>query len=355
MATSEREQSAFVGLLGEAGRKFGFFQAVRLLHQLVPGSIPVGELGPASQEPVRFRHDPSLIFHASDIDRIEVEDAGGRERAVVTTTFLGLTGTTSPLATVFTEDVLRADTNDDSALRGLYDLLHHRLVSLFYRTWKKYRFQAGFRPDASDAFSRRMLAFVGVDVAGAIPRRGLTAFELLALTPLLATPSRPARTVQIVLARFLQGAPVEVEPFVLRRVHIRDDDRVLLGRRNNVLGVDFTIGRTVPDRSGRFRVVVGPVDFRTFEALMPGGERHAQLRDVILQIAPMHLEPELELILDTEQAPRFQLGTERGGRLGVTTHLPRRDMKTMRGRVILSEDVSQAVPRLFTDGAAPPG
>ena len=43
-------------------RRFGFFQAVQLLHRLIPDTVAVGELGPPSMEPVRFQHDPSLIF-----------------------------------------------------------------------------------------------------------------------------------------------------------------------------------------------------------------------------------------------------------------------------------------------------
>lgn len=353
MATPQRQHDALVRLLESEGNRFGFFQAVQLLHRLVPGATPVGELGPPSMEPIRFQHDPSLVFHAGDVDSIQVDQHNGALRAVMTTTFLGLTGTASPLATVFGEEVLRAESAGESSLRGFYDLFHHRLVSLFYRTWKKYRFTSSFRLDASDIFTRRMLSFVGVDIAGATPRRGLLPLEVLSLAPLVATRTRPARTLQIVLERVLHGAKVTIEPFVLRRVQIREDDRTLVARQNNVLGVNFTIGRTVADRSGRFRVLVGPVDYPMFEALMPGGREHARLRDVIQQFTPTHLESELELILGTEDAPRFQLGSERGGRLGVTTHLPIRDRKAMRARVVLSESMGEAVPHLFSEDKPP--
>ncbi len=353
MASTQRKYDALVAILEREGSRFWFFQAVQLLHRLIPNTTPVGELGPPAAEPVRFRHDPSLVFHAADVDAIQLKQGNGAIRAVMTTTFLGLTGASSPMATVFAEDVLRAEAADETSLRGFYDLFHHRIVSLFFRTWKKYRFSAGFRVDLGDPFSRRMLSFVGFDVAGAIPRRGLEPLEVLALAPMVATRTRPARTLQLVLERVLPDTRIEVVPFVLRRVQIRDDDRCLLGKQNNVLGVDFTIGRTVADRSGRFRVVVGPVDYAAFEALMPGGPQHVRLRDVILQFAPAHLEPELELVLATDQAPRFQLGTERGGRLGVTTHLPVKQTRAMRARVVLSESLTEAVPHLFSEDNPP--
>jgi type VI secretion system ImpH/TssG family protein len=193
-----------------------------------------------------------------------------------------------------------------------------------------------------------MLAFVGVDLTGAAPSRGLAPFDLLALAPLVAMRSRPARTLEIVLERLLGGAKVTVTPFIPRRVTIREDERCSLGRQNNVLGESFAMGRTVPDRSGRFRVTVGPVGYETYEALMPGGRLHARLRDVVLQLAPAHLEPELELALDPQGAPRFQLDGERGSRLGVTTHLPLRESRPMRARAILSDNPAEATARLIS-------
>ena len=41
----------------------------------------------------------------------------------------------------------KAEANDQKSLKAFYDLFHHRLYSLFYRAWKKYRFAAGFRTD----------------------------------------------------------------------------------------------------------------------------------------------------------------------------------------------------------------
>jgi type VI secretion system protein ImpH len=350
MAAPQRKYDALVEQLEREGTRFGFFQAVQLLHRLLPGTTPVGELGPPHQEPVRFRHDAQLVFHAADIAAVAVARArDGSLRAEMTTTFLGLVGATSPLATVFSEELLHADGQEQASLRAFYDLFHHRLVSLFYRAWKKYRFEVGFRRDGSDAFSRRMLAFVGVDLAGAAPKRGLPPFELLSLAPLVSMRTRSARVLQIVLERLLGVERVTVTPFSLRRVTIREDERCLLARQNNVLGSTFAVGRTVPDRSGRFRVTVGPVPYATFEALMPGGAMHARVRDVITQFAPAHLEPELELVLDREHMPRFQLCAERGARLGVTTHLPMRQSASMRARVVLGENAGDAVPRLLSE------
>lgn len=357
MAGAERKSdAALIELLEREGQRFEFFRAVQLLHRLAPGAVPVGEGGPAGQEPIRFAHDPSLTFHSGDIVKIEprvVRD--GHVFTRVTTSFLGLTGAASPLAPYMTEEVLRADAADDPSLRQFYDLFHHRVLSLLFRAWKKYRFGAGFRSDATDPFTKRSLSFVGVDVAGALPKHGLPPGDLLALAPIISQRTRPARSLQVVLERLFDGADVRVESFVARRVRVNEQERALIGIQNNVLGRDMTIGKTVIDRSGAFRVVVGPVGYDLFQAFLPGGQHHERLKRIVDQFSGGVLEPELELRLDKEAAPRFQLGRERGGILGKTTHLARADEKPMRVRVVLGENNADAKPRVvYSDDDAMP-
>ena len=146
MAPTQRQHDDIVAYIEKEGPKFGFFQAVHLLHRLIPDTVAVGELGPLAKEPVRFHHDPSLSFSAGDISSITVKKDRGELRAVMTTTFLGLTGSASPHG-----DGLLARTcsgrksADESSLRAFYDLLHHRLVSRYYRPWTKYLFTIGFK------------------------------------------------------------------------------------------------------------------------------------------------------------------------------------------------------------------
>lgn len=350
MAGAQRKPDpALRGLLEREGARFSFFAAIQLLHRLSPGSIPIGELGPVDQEPVRFRHDWRLVFNPGDVMRIEI-NGQPKARALMTSTFLGLTGSASPLGAVFCEDVINAEVADERSVSQFYDLFHHRLLSLFYRAWKKYRFPAGFRVGAQDAFTRRSLAFVGVDLEGAVPGSGLPPLIQLSLAPLLSTRARTPRTLRIVLTRLFPGATVRIENFVRRSVRIPEPQQVQLGVRYTTLNRDYTIGRNVVDRSGRFRVHVGPVGYSLYEALMPGGQLYPTLRQVVEQFTRGVLECELELELAGDDSPRYCLGSERGATLGVTTQLAsqRREQPLM--RVVLSDRIEDAKPRAVRPG-----
>ena len=350
MASAQRQRDlALIEHLSRSPRAFGFFQAVQLIQRAASDAAPVGELGPPQREAIRFTHDLDLIFHTSDIVDIKRSIRGGIPFTEITTTFLGLYGTTSPLATYFTEEVMRAEAADEKSLKAFYDLFHHRAISLFYRAWKKYRFAIGFHGDASDVFTRRALSFVGVDAAGAMPTRGLPAFGLLALAPLLSQRTRPARTLEIILERLFPGTPVEIESFIARRVLLTDDQCAKLGVQNGMLGTDFTIGRTALDRSGRFRVALGPLGYDMFESLMPGGKKHSLLRQVIDQFTRGVLEIEVELRLSDDEAPRFQLGAARGSLLATTTTLRAKRGKPMIARFVLSETPGEVRPTILND------
>jgi type VI secretion system protein ImpH len=254
----------------------------------------------------------------------------------------------SPLATFISEDVLRAEAEDEKSLKSFYDVFHHRILSLIYRAWKKYRFQASFRLDGTDQFTRRALSFVGVDSI-AMPKEGLPALHLLAMAPLLSIRTRSPRSLQIVLERVFPGTNIEMTSFIARRVLLKDDQLAKLGTQNSGIGLDMTIGRAVVDRSGRFRVGIGPVNYEMFEGLLPGGKYHPLLRKIIDQYSRGVLEIECEVTLASGESPRFQLGSERGAKLGITTTLRSPGGKPMRARFVMAEDVVEARPTIIDE------
>lgn len=338
MAGAQRKPDAALieGLVRE-GHRYPFFAAVHLLHRLRDDAVPIGELGPVSREAMRFRHSPDLIFAAGDVAGIRVDEAG---RPELTATFLGLYGAASPLAIHFSEDVIRAEAEDQPTLRAFYDLFHHRLLSLYYRAWKKYRLHAGFGQHTEDRATKRLLCMVGVDGHGGSTTSGLSRLEVLELAPLLAMRVRSPRVLSLALSRLLPGFRVRIEQFVERRAPIDREDRMRLGVSCTTLSQNATLGSHVRDRSARFRVILGPVDYATCESLMPGGARYPTLRKVIEHFSRGTLECEVDIELAEHESPGYALSSARGSTLGVNTRLGRG--KSSRMRVLLTDDPSAA-------------
>lgn len=354
MAAAQREHdAALIARLTQSGQRFSFFQAVSLLHAMKPGRVHVGELGPPGREAVRFAHSPALTFAASDVSRVSVPNE--EVPAQVVTNFLGLTGASSPLSDYMVEAVLRASLDDEASLPAFYDLLHHRLLSLFYRAWRKYRFHCSFNGEKYDVGTRRLLAFVGLDTQSPGDWHALPPLVQLSFAPMLLQRTRPAYTLQVVLERLFPNVLFRVECFIARHARIDEADRVALGVRRTRLNVDMTIGGRVLDRSGRFRVVAGPVGRAAFDAFMPGGQHFALIRRVLEQFTRGLLEAELEVELDRTALVGFTLASRHGSSLGVDTHLGRCSNEPTRVRVLLSDRISEVKlrPVKARDGERP--
>lgn len=136
-------------------KSFNFYQLVELLLQL-------SEHDPEDEDWERqcqfvFKSNPSLGFSTSDVSGL---DQKHDDRLELETTFLGLTGSQSPLPGYLLEQVL---TEGEFGLRGPFlDFFNNRMITLVYRIWRKYRYYIRFQEGASDDFSAQLFALVGL-------------------------------------------------------------------------------------------------------------------------------------------------------------------------------------------------
>jgi type VI secretion system protein ImpH len=311
-----------LGELTRDAKRYSFFRLVYLLERVHSKAPPVGQLGPAAAERIRLRADPSLTFSSSDVsDVAHVKYPDGIERTRVTNAFMGLYGSVSPLPTYYVEQLAQHDyQGGPQPIREMLDVFHHRLLSLIYRAWTKYRFSTSYRKRGTDPFSRRMFCSVGVDgfrdAEGSIDR-----FLMLRYAPLLATKSRTARGLFVVLKDLFGDIGVRIEQFVGHWTLIEKPSRNKLGVVNHQLGESLTIGRYVYDGTGRFTIVLGPLRYDEYLSFLPGGRRRPLLRGVIAAFTRGQQDVMLELHVKTDEAPRLQLGSPRAATLKRTAWL----------------------------------
>lgn len=106
-----------------------------------------------------------------------------------------------------------------------------------------------------------------------------------------------------------------------RWVNIRPDDRNRLGRQGCRLGEDTVVGDRVYDRSGQYRLTLGPVGLPGYLRLLPDGEDHALLKTLTRFFVTDNLDAELEVRLLGSEVPPLQLISDEPPRLGWTSWL----------------------------------
>jgi type VI secretion system protein ImpH len=306
----------------QAARKFNYFRLIYLLERLFPDAPRVGHTGPAKDEHIRVRGESSLSFASSDVTLLKQRRcADGKERVEITAAFLGLYGSVSPLPTYFVERIaLNVYQGGAQPVRELLDVIHHRIFALVYRAWSKYRHGVGYMRGGKDRFTQRLFCAVGVN-GFSDPKLELDPFYFLRFAPLLASKSRSARGLQVVLDEVLGGIAVDIEQFVGCWTLIDKPLRNKLGVMNHQLGESLVIGRYVFDGSGRFTLKLGPLQYDDYLSFLPGGQRRPFLQSVVNTFTPGIHDVMLELHVDLEAAPKLQLGSPRSATLARTAWL----------------------------------
>lgn len=296
--------------LVEEGNHFSFYQAVRLIHALDPEAPKMGFQGPVERERLRLRPQLSLGFAPADIARVDQSEmADGGTRWHLDVNFMGLYGPSSPLPTQYTEDLIRDEYQgeDNTLVRGFLDLFHHRLLSLLYRVWEKYRHTVQYDPRGRDYYSARLLRMVGANLDWLPQDEHLPAGRILAYAGLLTQKPRSAETLRAILADHFPEGEVAVTQCVARDKGISPAQRNRLGGMNCSLGTDLSLGETVPDRAGFFGIAVGPIIFEDYVDFMPDRDSMAQLNELVDLFNSDGLDYEVTVILRGDQTPALQV------------------------------------------------
>lgn len=313
--TGRRTDPPLEEILFSRGFEFDFFQAVRLLTRRFPERKPVGGTARPAEEVARFGAWLSLAFPASAVDNIErLPDSEGASR--ITVTFLSLTGTQGILPLHYTERLLALKTAKDDALADFFDLFNHRIVSLFYRAWEKYRppvlleFGA-LRGKQPDSFTHALFDLIGL---GTDPIRGQMRVpdeSLLLYAGLIAQRPHSASALRGILRDYF-SAPVEIEQCLGDWYELEEDDRCYLAPEleRNRLGEGAFLGDRVWDQQSRFRLRIGPVNLERFREFLPDGGALAKLLELTRFLVGQALAFDVQVILRASEVPYCRLSDQ---------------------------------------------
>lgn len=293
------------------GTELNFFQAVHLLERLFSDRGRLGTGDDLGSEAVRFETLNSLGFPAGEVaavlpplsfraqaevleDRRRSDEPGpdpsslpplrempglGQGPLRMSVTFMGLYGVSSPLPSYFIDPITLRKV-EYFELKKFLDIFTHRMYSLFYRAWKKYRHGAQFDPARPDEYTLRLLA-----LTGQWPRRdkratvqGQTSDFNLRRIPyarFLGNRVRSAKGLEQLLRGYFGFPRVRVRQFESNWTEIPVKTR--LGARSEGEGVaglgrSTRIGDRMQDRLSRFTVEIGPVSRSLYNLFLPSAE-----------------------------------------------------------------------------------
>jgi type VI secretion system protein ImpH len=323
--------------------RFNFFQAVRLLERarnLFPRQLQkpatIGEDEAPSDEAVRFHVQPALSFPPGEVGAFAVPSEDQPPQMAVS--FFGLIGPAGVLPRHYTQLAIERARQKDYSLRDFFDVFHHRLISLFYRAWRKFRFFVGYERavesgrTGEDDFTQLLFGLVGLGTAGLRNREKVEDETWLYYAGQLSHAPRNATSLAAMTADYLE-VPTRIQQFVGQWLYLDRPDQSLLPvpeRRtsaNNCLGQNVVVGDRVWGVEQKFRLQLGPLSYAEFLQFLPSSERLSEAAQFVRNYVGPEFDFDVQPILRKDEVPQTQLGTApQPSRLGWNTWLSSQPM-----------------------------
>ncbi len=303
-----RDPVALLRELESAPWRHDFYRTLREIECAYPQHPRIGYARRPQDEPVRFGQDPSMNFAPSVFSALRPGKSGAPPRLIQQ--FFGLFGPNGPLPLHLTEFARRRIIHHrDGSFVRFADLLHHRLLTLFYRAWAQAQPTVSFDRPQSDRFASYVGSFVGMGTPSLQQRDAAGDHVRFYFSGILSRSVHNAEGLRTILSGYF-GLPVKIVEFVGHWLRLPADDLTRIGTRTAgcMLGQGTVLGSRVWDRQHRIRLSFGPLSAAQFEALLPGAGMLKRLVALMRHYLCFELDWDLQLVLDRAQVPKARLG-----------------------------------------------
>lgn len=286
---------------------FRFFQAVRLLEQVSPQREPVGRFARPEHEAVRFTVNQSLAFPASEIQSLEMREG---KAPLMTVNFMGLTGPLGVLPIWYTNFIRERVKARDTTTPAFFDIFNHRMISLFFHAWEKYRFSISYERGAREGLTQCLADITGLGTDGLENRQNVPDDSLLFYAGLLSQKPRSAQNLAQILSDYFD-VPVEIEQFIGAWYRLDPINLCHMDERpdfSEQVGLGAVVGDEMWDQHSRARIKIGPLTVEKYLEFLPNGTAHQPLKALTKFYSNGEVDFEAQLILRKDEVPPCSLG-----------------------------------------------
>lgn len=274
----EREpQSATARLIEQMREKLPYTQFYRfcqLLEQSQPDAPALGSHWQVKYDPVRFRPHPGMGFPASEFKRVEFPDQAHLP-PTIRTTFMGLYGVESPLPTAYIDDITQRRDGHE-AVSDFLDIFNHRMITQYYRIWRKYSYPATFVAGGRDRTSKYLLSLCGLGIDGCAETVATPVSRFLALTGMMRLPTRTSEGVVALVKLLAPDTQATVVAHDKLRIPLRN--RLAMSARQPVsMRSSPVMGTHAVDVNSQILLNLNTRNTDEAREWLPGGQLHTDL------------------------------------------------------------------------------
>lgn len=350
METTARFKNNHLTNLIQSPNRYDFFQAIRIVYLSVYNQNRSGLVGksvldsitesiPESmaqsiqslRASVSFKSLPALDFPVSPLNEIQhLKNKKNTDQFIIEQSIMALAGQSGVLPDHVTELILQRLDQKDSSLSDFLDLFNNHLIHLFVNTWRKSHFYVNYELNSEqiqhDTTLSLLLAITGQNQF-ALKQQQIPVESLIYYSGLLSKNIRSAEGLQLILQDYF-NLPITIASFVGKWIDVEQSQQTKVGkvRHYNQLGVDTMIGKRIWHVQNYFEIIIGPLNYSSYERLLPNGDMLKALDSFAKFYCGLELQFSIRLLLHYNQVPLPQLRNKTALRLGWNSWLKREDI-----------------------------
>lgn len=296
--------------------KYNLFSILRHLELNQDSSKPlIGETVSPSQDLFRLQQNPSMSFCFKNIDTVSYRD----NRFQIAINEIGLLGPNSPLPSHLIEFIFqRKHQHGDSAWAGFVNMLQHRILTMFYRSWMNAQSVISLENKGADKFSRYLASLAGFAVLEQ-DNQYVNYFSKLYFTGYCLPRNRSMNSFESLLSQYFSTS-ISIKENVGQWFKLPKSEQTRLGAdKRYTLGDGLILGSKIYDVQTKFRIVIGALSLKEYESFFKSEFNAYRLVEWVRSYVGEEYTWDVQLILAKEEVPQLILGGT--NRLGLTTWL----------------------------------
>lgn len=298
--------------------KYNLFSILSYLEANQDPSVPlIGEALSPTEELFRLQQNPSMSFCFRNIDAVSFAE----DKYQIAVNEIGLLGPNSPLPSHLIEFIFqRKHQYGDGAWAGFVNMLQHRILTMFYRSWMNAQSVLSLESERGDKFSRYLASIAGIAVLDKNQNNSyVDYYSKIYFAGYCLPRNRSMDNFQNLLSQYFLTA-IRIEENVGQWVELPKQEQTCLGQqRQYSLGDGLIIGNKIYDLQTKFRIKIGPLKLDEYVSFFRGEYNAFRLMEWVRYYVGEEYEWDVQLVLAQEEVPRFMLGSN--NRLGLTTWL----------------------------------
>ena len=332
-ATHWRTDTSVADLYHKPDVGWSFEQLIRLLLE---SGVAEADLPDTLNRRIRFNASLKTDFPPSEIRQINVDqqDEDGEPTVEVTCVSDNVAGLNGPIPEPFFELAREDEISGEGAFAAFFNLFNQQLQVTRYLVNTVNRLGVTTSGVVDTTFGQFLLA-----LSGNFPVKPLNYRDydrqrkqdiqqkhqqvLTCLSALLANNRMSLPVIRQSLQTRFGLTLIEMNSFVERWLPVDEQDRTLLGDKNQRLGESAVLGHRIWDQQAAIELKIGPVSMETLRAFTPGGPRFYELKTFMQWICERRSDCRITFVIEEENIQRIRLTRreKNGARLGLTSWL----------------------------------